>query len=62
MVIRIVPTNFRGCVLLADLKGLSFEVQVQVDFENVDIKLTDIGLNKGRSWFLNFSEALLIFS
>jgi hypothetical protein len=30
------------------LKGLSYEV----DFENVD---------KGRGWFLNFSEAPLIF-
>ncbi len=25
-------------------------------------KLTDVGHNKGRSWFLNFSEAPLIFS
>ncbi len=25
-------------------------------------KLTDAGLNKGRDWFLNFSEAPLIFS
>jgi hypothetical protein len=25
-------------------------------------KLTDVGLNKGRGWFLNFSEAPLIFS
>jgi hypothetical protein len=24
-------------------------------------KLTDLGLNKGRGWFLNFSEAPLIF-
>jgi hypothetical protein len=24
--------------------------------------LTDVGLNKGRGWFLNFSEAPLIFS
>ncbi len=39
------------------LKGLSYEI----DFENVDKKLTDLGLNKGRGWFLNFSEAPLIF-
>jgi hypothetical protein len=24
-------------------------------------KLTDLGLNKGRGWFLNFSDAPLIF-
>ncbi len=38
-------------------KGLSSEI----DFENVDEKLTDLGLNKGRGWFLNFSQAPLIF-
>jgi hypothetical protein len=45
-----------GCEL-ASLKGLSYEM----DFENVDEKFTDFGLNKGRGWFLNFSEAPLIF-
>jgi hypothetical protein len=40
------------------LKRLSHET----DFENVDKKLTDLGLNKGRGWFFNFSEAPLIFS
>ena len=39
------------------LKGLSHEI----DFKHVDIKWTDLGLNKGRGWFLNFSEAPLIF-
>ncbi len=39
------------------LKGLSYEI----DFENVDENLKDLGLNKGRGWFLNFSEAPLIF-
>ncbi len=41
----------------ASLKGLSYEI----DFENVDEKLTDLGLKKGRGWFLKFSEAPLIF-
>jgi hypothetical protein len=36
------------------LKGLSHEI----DFKNVD----ENGLNKGRGWFLNFSEAPMIFS
>ncbi len=40
------------------LNGLSYEI----DFENVDLKYTDLGLIKGRGWFLNFSEAPLIFS
>jgi hypothetical protein len=39
------------------LKGLSHEI----DFENVAKNLTDLGLNKGRGWLLNFSEAPLIF-
>ncbi len=30
-------------------------------FQKVWRKLTDLGLNKGRGWFLNFSEAPLIF-
>ncbi len=29
------------------LKGLSYEI----DFEKVDQKFTDLGLNKGRNWF-----------
>jgi hypothetical protein len=40
------------------LKGLSHEI----DFENVDANLTDLGLNKGRGWFLNVWEVPLIFS
>ncbi len=40
------------------LKGLSHEI----DFKNVDQKGPDLGLIKGRGWFLNFSEAPLIFS
>jgi hypothetical protein len=38
------------------LKGLSYEI----DFEYVDVKLTDLGLNKGRGWFLNFSKVPLM--
>ncbi len=30
-------------------------------FQKCGRKLTDLGLNKGRGWFLNFSEAPLIF-
>ncbi len=44
--------------LLVTLKGLSHEM----DFNNVDEKLTDVGLTKCRGWFLNFSEAPLIFN
>jgi hypothetical protein len=36
------------------LKGLSYEI----DLENVD---ENLGLNKACGWFLNFSEAPLIF-
>ncbi len=36
------------------LKGLSYEIDWR--------KFTDLGLDKGRGWFLNFSEASLIFS
>jgi hypothetical protein len=41
------------------LKGLSHEI----DFKNVDEngEWTDLGLIKGCGWFLNFSEAPLIF-
>ncbi len=31
-------------------------------FRKCWVKLTDLGLNKGRSWLLNFSEAPLIFN
>ncbi len=31
-------------------------------FQKCCRKWTDLGLNKGRGWFLNFSEAALIFS
>jgi hypothetical protein len=39
------------------LKGLSYEI----DLENVDEKLTDLGHTKACGWFLNFSEAPVIF-
>jgi hypothetical protein len=42
---------------------LSFKGTVAWDrFRQYCQKLTDVGLNKGRGWFLNFSEAPLIFS
>jgi hypothetical protein len=47
----------RQASLALQLKGLFYEI----DFENVDEKLTDLGLNKGRGWFLNFSVAPLNF-
>jgi hypothetical protein len=31
-------------------------------FQKCRRKLTDLGLNKGRGWFFNFSEAPLSFS
>ncbi len=39
------------------LKGLSHEI-----VSKMLTKMTDFGLNEGRGWFLNFSEAPLIFS
>jgi hypothetical protein len=41
--------------LKSDLKGLSHEI----DSKNFD-KFTELGLTKGRGWFLNFSGALMI--
>ncbi len=45
------------CLSVIVLKGLSHEI----DFINVGQKFTELGLNKGRGWFLNFPEAPLIF-
>jgi hypothetical protein len=46
------------CVLLRiwPLKGLSHEI----DFKNLDKKFTELGLTKGRGWFLNFLGASMI--
>jgi hypothetical protein len=49
---------FKKALIFFNLKGLSYEI----DFENVDKKLRDLGLNKGRDWFLIFSEGPLILS
>ncbi len=38
------------------LKGLSHEI----DFKTVEKKFTELGLTKGRGWFLNFLEAPMI--
>jgi hypothetical protein len=40
---------------LTALKGLSHEI----DFQNFD-KFTELGLTKGRGWFLNFLGASMI--
>jgi hypothetical protein len=39
-----------GIGLIRNLKGLSHEI----DFKNFDQKFTELGLTKGRGWFLNF--------
>jgi hypothetical protein len=48
------PTVYTGVLILGldfgTLKGLSHEI----DFKNFDQKFTELGLNKGRGWFLNF--------
>jgi hypothetical protein len=49
MILRKINSDFLFFSINQLLKGLSYEI----DFEN--------GVNKGHGWFLNFSEAPLIF-
>jgi hypothetical protein len=44
------------CVPVPHVKGMSCEIELK----NCD-KFTELGINKGRGWFLNFPEAPLIF-
>ncbi len=45
------------------IKTLNFKGTVLRDrFQKCCLKLTDLGLNKSRGWFLNFSETPLIFN
>ncbi len=50
--------NFKNAIFW--FLGL-FERDCLTRFRKYWRKLTDLGLNKGRGWFLNFSEAPLIF-
>jgi hypothetical protein len=53
------------CIILKPifvLAGLVKGTVIRDRFRKCGRKLTYLGLNKGRVWFLNFSEAPLIFN
>ncbi len=52
----------RGIPRLREWRTEALQDNHNVYMGRTAILFKDLGLNKGRGWFLNFSEAALIFS